>query len=287
MKFHDVWMRIGGVLLVLGSTAAGYVLWARPYQLTWGARQEEVQRVYPGDELMGEPDFLATRAITIQAPPEEIWPWLIQMGYGRAGFYGYDILENQGSERGIYSAEKILPQYQNFQTGDQLPISFAVLNYFAAVEPGSHLVWSSLEGEHPGALTWALYPDGENQTRLVSRIGWEYPRSGALEISLALFTEFTDHLAVRKILTGLKNRVEGTPEPFWIQNFEFGIFVISWLIFAVSFLLILVRPFSWTQILVSLVAGTAWLIIWYGPIPSWGAGLLGLTQVFGVFRVWN
>jgi hypothetical protein len=69
----------------------------RPWQLTWGATPEEVSRALPGDDLVTRPTFNATRAITIAAPPEEIWPWLIQVGLTRAGWYSYDILDNLGT----------------------------------------------------------------------------------------------------------------------------------------------------------------------------------------------
>src|SRR5512139_2214437 len=117
---------LGKIAVVLGSVGlvmAAYLRWARPYQLRWGATDEEVQRPMPGDELNTKPKFLATRAITIKATPEEIWPWLIQMGYKRAGFYGYDIFENIGSPHGISSAQSIVPEFQHFKVGDEVPIS--------------------------------------------------------------------------------------------------------------------------------------------------------------------
>ena len=64
----------------------------------------------PGDELLDQPSFQATRAISIRAPPEDVWPWLVQIGYGRAGFYAYDLLDNLGHGR---SAERIRPELQH------------------------------------------------------------------------------------------------------------------------------------------------------------------------------
>jgi hypothetical protein len=66
----------------------------RPWHLRWGATHDEVQRPLPGDELVENPRFVSTRAITINAPAESVWPWLVQLGYGRGGFYSYDWLEN-------------------------------------------------------------------------------------------------------------------------------------------------------------------------------------------------
>ncbi|MGB5814338.1 MAG: hypothetical protein WBI27_03980, partial [Thermoanaerobaculia bacterium] len=128
---------------LLAAVLAAYVLWARPYQLRWGATDSEVERSIPGDELHGNPSFLATRAITILGTPDEIWPWLVQMGYGRAGFYGYDILENLGSHRGIRSADRVLAEFQDFRVGDEVPISVVARMFFEAIEP--NLFWCGQE----------------------------------------------------------------------------------------------------------------------------------------------
>ncbi len=127
--------RIMAALALLGLTMAVYLLWARPYQLNWGSEEEEIKRTMPGDELAPDPAFLATRAITIKATAKDIWPWLVQMGYGRAGFYGYDVLENLGSPRGIRSAESILQEFQHFKPGDDVPISAVAGLIFHDLEP--------------------------------------------------------------------------------------------------------------------------------------------------------
>ena len=108
---------------ILLLVMAGYVFVARPYQLRWGATDAEVHGAMPGDELETHPTFLATRAITINAPAKKIWPWLLQMGFDRAGFYGYDIIEGIGSKSGIRSAELIVPEFQHITVGDKVPIS--------------------------------------------------------------------------------------------------------------------------------------------------------------------
>ena len=87
------------------------MLVVRPWHRRWGASDEEVGRSLPGDDLVTEANFETTRAITIDARPEEVWPWLVQIGQGRGGFYSYDLLENaMGLD--IQSAGQILPQYQ-------------------------------------------------------------------------------------------------------------------------------------------------------------------------------
>ena len=138
--------KIIAVLALLCIVMAVYLLWGRPYQLRWGATDAEVNRSMPGDELDSHPTFLATRAITIDGTPQQIWPWLLQMGYTRAGYYGYDIFENLGSPLGIRSAVTILPQFQHFKVGDVVPISPAASMEFYAIQPNSYLIWSGKDG---------------------------------------------------------------------------------------------------------------------------------------------
>ncbi len=242
-----------------------YLRWARPAQLRWGATDAEVARAMPGDALSNHPTFLSTRAITINATPKVIWPWLVQIGYGRAGFYGYDILENLGSPRGLKSADHIVPELQQLAVGDPLPLSAAGGLVVNAIAPNQYLVWSGTSGTYPGAFTWALYPIDASHTKLVSRIQWSHHWSQPLMLGMDLFTEFTDHLAVRKILQGVKDRAEGRVESFARQTFEFVVLVWAlFAFFAALWLLLrgrLARPF-----LVAAVTGLAWLIIWYAPI---------------------
>jgi hypothetical protein len=119
-------------LIVIILTGILYYFVARPYQLTLGATTDEIQLSMPGDELVFSSHFRATRATTTQGTPEEIWPWLLQMGHNRPGFYAYDILENIGSEQGLRSAEEIIPEFQIFQQGDEVPISVVASLVFYA-----------------------------------------------------------------------------------------------------------------------------------------------------------
>jgi hypothetical protein len=259
-----------------------YLFWARPYQLRWGATEEELQRPMPGDELNSNPTFLATRAITIDGTPEEIWPWLLQMGYGRAGFYGYDLLENIGSKYGIRSADRILPEFQHFTVGDKVPLSAAGGLTFYAIEPNQYLIWSGEPGW--GGFTWALYPIDENHTRLVSRARFSHNLASPSQLFFDLFTEFADHLAVRKILQGVKGQVEGQREPFAVQNLEFTLYLTALLIFLAALGFVLLRPYSWQRGLAGLIAGLAWLITWYAPMPIWGGALLELLALGNLYN---
>ena len=275
-------VRFLAVLILIAVIFAIYLLVARPYQLTWGATRDEIHRSMPGDELNPNPKFLATRAITIDGRPQEIFPWLMQMGYGRAGFYGYDILENLGSPAGIRSADHILPMYQHFKPGDDAPLSAAGGLVFYAIEPEKYLVWSGANGW--GGITWALYPIDESHTRLVSRVRFSHSLNSPGQLVMDLFTEFSDPLAVRKILQGIKGRVEGQVEPMAQGNIEFVIYLAAVLLFVISIVLILIRPLTWHRWLAGLAAGAAWLLIWYSQAPIWIGFLVEIWLTWNLYR---
>jgi hypothetical protein len=191
-------------LLALGVVTFGYFGIYRPLQLRWGATSEEVHRAMPGDEIQARPIFNATRAVTIRARPEQIWPWVVQIGYRRAGWYGYDWFDNDG----IPSSDRILPEWQSLKVGDSIPIwrgnSFPVVG----VEPNRFLVFASPDRRDSMAID--LYPAEPGTTRLVWRIRlgqywWSSPW-----ILAQLFTDLSDFIAVRQAMEGIKARAEGT-----------------------------------------------------------------------------
>jgi hypothetical protein len=96
-----------------------YRRFLRDRTLNWGASTDEARQPLPGDELLKDADILATRAITIDAPPSAVWPWLVQMGPGRAGAYTYDWIENLFGLN-MHSADRIHPEWQTLEVGDVL-----------------------------------------------------------------------------------------------------------------------------------------------------------------------
>src|SRR5215207_8825247 len=135
------------------------------WELTWGAMPDEVSRPLPGDDLVTRPTFNATRAISIDAPPEEIWPWLVQVGNKRAGWYSYDLLDNFGRR----SARRIIPELQHLAPGDIVPMSpdgkQGVLVY--SLDPPRSMVWGKAEGT---SWVWQLDPLPDGTTRVITRI---------------------------------------------------------------------------------------------------------------------
>ncbi|HET7399854.1 MAG TPA: hypothetical protein VFJ94_15155 [Intrasporangium sp.] len=129
--------------VVAAAAAACYARYLRPWQLTWGATPHEVSRVMPGDDLVAHPTLNATRAITIAAPPEDIWPWLVQVGVNRAGWYSYDVLDNLGRP----SARHIIPELQHLVPGDLLPMSPDGKHGLRvhSIDPPRSMVWGTPE----------------------------------------------------------------------------------------------------------------------------------------------
>ena len=117
---------VGRAAVLAGAAIAAYALALRPWYRRWGATAAEATGPLPGDDLARYTPGGSTRAITIAAPIEDVWPWLVQIGYGRGGFYSYDGLENLfvrcfGGTPGYRSVETVLPEHQSLRVGDFIP----------------------------------------------------------------------------------------------------------------------------------------------------------------------
>jgi hypothetical protein len=195
--------------LAVGAAGAGAVLavyWSvvHPWQVRWGATDEEVRRVMPGDELV-EGAGSTTRAITVAAPAEQVWPWLAQIGYGRAGWYSYDWIDNDGRP----SAERILPDLQDLWVGDRILMAPGMGATVRAVLPYRYVLSIS-----DGGQSWclALDPLDEERTRLISRWRSKWPRTPAMLFWL-LIVDPGFFIMERKMLIGIKARAERTKTP--------------------------------------------------------------------------
>lgn len=198
--------RVVRASVLLGSVAAlaaSYWRWVRPWQLTWGSTAAEVARALPGDDVVDRPSFNATRAVTVAAPPENIYPWLVQMGLGRAGWYSYDVLDNLARP----SATEILPQHQHIEVGDVVPMSPDGLQGMRvlAFEPDHWLLWGDAIGD--STWVWEIQPGEDGTSRLVSRVRMRY-RWLSPSIIFGLLVEFFDIAMMRRAMLGIKERAE-------------------------------------------------------------------------------
>ena len=207
-------MKRSGLKAITGTAAAGvagllaYRFLVRPWHLSWGSTEEEVQRKMPGDEIIEEPDYISTRTITINAEPKDIYPWLVQIGQGRGGAYSYDWIENiLGLD--IHSVDEIVPELQDLKVGDTIPL-----------EPGGEgLEVKILERDRFLILvnpeegwTWGfgLYPAKDGKTRLVSRNRFSLKDTSFGFRFYLKIVEPGAFIMERKMLLGIKERVENT-----------------------------------------------------------------------------
>jgi len=175
----------------------------RPWQLRWGATDYEIKRSMPGDELVGKPSFNATRTVSIKAPAENIYPWIVQMGVGRAGWYSYDFLDNLGRP----SAEVFLPAHQTKQVGDVVPMSPDGKQglWVKDFKDNEWMLWWDKKGDSTWA--WGIYPAGESCCRLVTRVRVKY-RWLSLAILFNILIEFFDIWMMIKCMKSIKKRAE-------------------------------------------------------------------------------
>jgi len=186
----------------------------------WGATVEEAQAFMPGDEVVGEAKYRTTHAVTIEAVPERVWVWLVQIGQGRGGMYSYDWLENLFGLR-MHSADTVVPELQGLGIGDTVrlvpegtepDLSFSIIS----LEPPSLLVLGP-EGSREEALTQGLpYPcwtflissEGVDRSRLLVRFQCDFaPGAGSWLMYKAALPPI-HFLMERKMLLTLKERAE-------------------------------------------------------------------------------
>ncbi len=191
---------IASLIFVVSLAATLWFIY-RPWALTWGSTNEEIACPMPGDEVLELPTFNATRAVTIEATPEEIWPWIIQIGYRRAGFYSYDVLDNDG----IPSAERILPEYQNLKVNELIPLTETANVRVTELDSQKFMVLVfEVEGTWSNATwVWGLYPEDASHTRLVTRL-----RADARGVRARVFLDLGEIIMMRKCMLGIKRRAE-------------------------------------------------------------------------------
>jgi hypothetical protein len=196
--------------IVLSATAA-YLLAIRSWHLRWGASDAEAAASLRGDELIQDASLRATRAITIHAPADRVWPWIVQLGQERGGFYSYDRLENLvGCD--IHSADSIVAEWQHIRPGDDFGLHPEVRLEVAAVEPARALVVRGGvpigHAPPPYDFTWAfvLREEPDSTTRLLVRERYRYTRRWAPLILEPV--EAISFVMSQKMLRGIRDRAE-------------------------------------------------------------------------------
>ena len=173
----------------------------------WGTADEDLTRVMAGDPVIANPTYSATHALTVDAPAEDIWPWLVQMGYRRGGLYSYDWLDRLFGYLDRPSANRVLPEFQQLSAGDVIPLGRGQGFPVTAIEPYRTLVLSATNDGFQWVWQFGLYPLDEDRTRLVSRGTQRF----ANIFSTSLFMRVMEPAAfimTRRMLLGVKQRAE-------------------------------------------------------------------------------
>lgn len=195
--------------LIVGAGLAAvvvthYALALRPWHRRWGATDDEAHGPLPGDDLVPGASS-TTRAVPVAAPPAAVWPWLAQIGWGRAGWYSYDWIDNDGRP----SADTILPEWQGLAVGDRIPMTPDAGFVVREVQPPHHLVALSDDGRTSWCLRVA--DDGSGGSRLVSRFRDHTPITPASALWL-LVADPGVFVMERKMLRGIAARAEAAVE---------------------------------------------------------------------------
>jgi len=196
----------------------------RSWHMRWGATKAETAAVLPGDELFSGQPPAVTHAITIQAPPQDVWPWIRQIGQDRGGFYSYTPLENlAGCE--MPRIHRIEPQWKDRTVGET--VWFVTPKHFngrgkmiaALVQPDRAFAmvsfddWQRIQNggrAQDGLWSFTLEPVGDGQTRLIARIRSAPPRNLAQRLASTLFWEPAHFFMERKMLLTIKKLAEQT-----------------------------------------------------------------------------
>lgn len=194
-------------LVAILTVAALYWFPIRRWMNQWGATQSDLARVMAGDSLLADPTYSGTTAITVNATPEHIWPWLVQIGYQRGGLYSYDWLDRLFGFLDRPSATRILPEFQHLAVGDTIPLGRGPGWPVAVIEANRALV---LDMRNMGGLDWVwqfgLYPIDETRTQFVSRSRVRAQATWARLLTHAI--EPAGFVMTRRMLLGLKQRAE-------------------------------------------------------------------------------
>jgi hypothetical protein len=218
-----------GTGIAVGVAGFVYALAIRPRQLRWGATPDKVRRALPGDDLVPSPKSGYTQAITIRAPKAEVWPWLVQIGYKRAGWYSYDFLHRLVGIAGCVddercSAKRVIPELQDLKVGDVIEIAPGMGYTVVGLEPEQALIlqsildtakWESVSSDEPlpekylrSGWVWFLEEIDQNTTRLIARVRNDHDSGLMSRLSTGISNILGRMVMQPKTLRVLKQRAE-------------------------------------------------------------------------------
>jgi hypothetical protein len=277
-KRKRIFTGVGIVLLVL---IAGYMI-LRPIHLRWGATDTEVKMSMP-DDLNG---MRWTRAITINAAPEAVWPWLVQWGQGRGGWYSYDWLENALGFN-IHTADRILPEFQAPAKGDPICMAAGTCTSFVStIEPQKWFGWQSNDpnGKPVWSFMLGLVPVDATHTRLVIRESFD---KDAIPAPVLTLIEIPDVVMELKALDTVKNRSEGIPYSPAVTVAEITAWLAALVCGILAAIRFVTRPAWKKPLAVGIAAVCVLMVITFLFLPLWLRGVLDIILIMVVVWAWQ
>jgi len=281
-------VRAIAMLAFLGAVAlAVYAVFVQPWMMRWGATDAEVQMTLPGDDLVPNPTTQSTRAITIHTPAAEVWPWLVQIGQDRGGFYSYTFLENMvGAD--IHNLNRIIPEFQPLEVGDfvrSVPPDYMSGRlgdmggwYVAALEPNRTLVLK-------GWGAFVLDPVDEKSTRLIIRSRFDF--RGLVRVPEYLILQPIHFIMERRMMLGIKEQAEAgggikvpsTGDLLWFLSIVVAGLGILGILFS--------RKWPWTLAVASVGVIILEIVLFRAPpLPVFGAFLVMGILVALLWAYW-
>lgn len=270
---------------MFGILLAAYFVVIRPWFLHWGTTSAELAMPLPGDELVPEPSYVSMRAVTIDAPPDRVWPWLAQIGQDRGAFYSYTWIENLIGA-GYRNATRIHPEWQDLKAGDvvwNMPKSWRKGKFASmvgwpveAAEPGRYFVLK-------GWGVFDLQPAEGRRTRLLVR-GF-MPKPSILSFLPLVFLFDPGHFAMEKRMAlEVKRLAEDRPgPPLWVSVLAWAGFALA---AAVAAGVIITRKRKWPWLALPL-AHALFVLIAASDIQAALVGFLALSLIIVGFVMFH
>jgi hypothetical protein len=270
------------------------LLAVRPWYLSWGATASEAAATLPGDELL-HARTQSTRAITIAAPAEKVWPWLLQLGQDRGGFYSYELLENLVGTDMDY-VDVLRPELQHWKLGDKLWMyppdklagaGHAVLQRFdpeRALVFGTRQIGTPVGQPTDGTWAFVLQPIDAASTRLFVRGRAAAARSAAQRAFDRLVFEPAHFVMERKMMEGIKARAEGGAGSPATDVLEVVLFAVCFALFVGAAVRVVRWPTARRSLTVILAAGLAFQLLTFVQ-PPWIVGFLIVVSLVVLFEL--
>lgn len=274
-----------GLLIFLLALAAGFFM-VLVFIPGWGSTRAEQIQALPGDDLFPDAADYWNHALTINAPPNEIWPWLIQMGDTRGAFYSYQFIENLLSGQRMYiNADRIHPEWQNPPIGQGM-----IMDYFALVDfrPNEYVLAGTTpkltEQGFSWSWLWALQPVDNSHTRLIVRHRILFPSSMNPRLMGKVMT-IACYMMEKNMMEGIRERAEGYGEPTFIEPLEIGIWLLG-LLTGIFAAVLYMKEQDWRAPLALGLASIAALFVFtYIQPPVWQRIFIDLALIGGAVGI--